>query len=29
MRGAVFRHEVSSCHCSVLNELYIEANNGL
>ena len=25
MRGVVFHHEVSSCHCSVLIELY----NGL
>ena len=24
MRGAVFHHEVSSWHCSVLNELYHE-----
>ena len=27
MRGAVFQHAVSSWHCSVLIELYIEANN--
>ena len=27
MRGAVFHHAVSIWHCSVLIELYIEANN--